>query len=208
MSIEQGTETWKAARLGRATASRISDVIAKAKSGGYRATRNAYKAELVFERWYGRPFEHFQSAAMKRGTELEPQAKLAYACLHDIELTRAGFIEHPTIPMSGATSDYLVGKDGLVEFKCPLPHTHLETLLTETVPTEYIVQCQYQMACDPTRKWCDYTSFCPEAPVRGQLFTKRIERDNELIGRLEAEVVQFLREVETDMAVLKRKGLL
>ena len=50
--IEQGSPEWFAARLGKVTASRVADVIAKTKTG-WGASRTNYAAELVAERLTG-----------------------------------------------------------------------------------------------------------------------------------------------------------
>ena len=47
--IEQGTSLWFAQRLGKATASRVADIIAKTKSGPS-ASRENYATQLVLER--------------------------------------------------------------------------------------------------------------------------------------------------------------
>ena len=72
--MEQRTEEWFAARLGRVTASRIADVVAKTKTG-YGAGRANYMAELVCERLTGQRAEGFTSKAMQHGTDTEPRAR-------------------------------------------------------------------------------------------------------------------------------------
>ena len=49
MSEEQGTESWFADRLGKVTASRLADVLAKTTTG-YSASRTNYMTQLVLER--------------------------------------------------------------------------------------------------------------------------------------------------------------
>lgn len=190
----QRTDEWRAARLGKATASRISDIVTKARSGGYGASRATYMGELIAERLTGRPTEGFETAAIRWGTETEPQARAAYEFFRDASVTEVGFIDHPRITMSGASPDGLVADDGLVEIKAPLTKTHIETLLSQTVPKDYALQMQWQMACTD-RAWCDYVSFDPRMPEHLQLFVKRLPRDGALIATLEAEVETFLREV-------------
>ena len=51
--MEQYSDEWFAARIGKVTASRICDVIAKTKSGPS-ASRGNYLAELVSERLTGK----------------------------------------------------------------------------------------------------------------------------------------------------------
>ncbi|MCC7463319.1 MAG: YqaJ viral recombinase family protein [Gammaproteobacteria bacterium] len=191
--LEQGTEAWRNVRLGKVTASRVSDVIARTKTG-YGASRATYMGELIAERLTGRPTEGFESAAIRWGTETEPQARAAYEFLRDATVTEVGFIEHPRIAMSGASPDGLVGEDGLVEIKCPLTKTHIDTLLSQAIPKDYTTQVQWQMACTG-RAWCDYVSFDPRMPAHLQLFVMRVARDAALIETLEAEVETFLREV-------------
>jgi hypothetical protein len=69
--MDQKTHEWYAARLGKVTASRVADVLAKTKSG-YSASRQNYMAQLICERLTDTPTESFSSAAMQRGVELEP----------------------------------------------------------------------------------------------------------------------------------------
>jgi putative phage-type endonuclease len=200
--IEQRTDEWKRARLGKVTASRVADVIAKTRTG-WGASRDNYAAELIAERLTGVAQETYQSAAMLHGTECEPQARAAYCFYRDVNVIEVGFVEHLTIEMCGASPDGLAGDDGLVEIKCPNTSTHIDTLLTHTVPTKYITQMQFQMACTE-RKWCDFVSFDPRMPEHMRLFVKRIERDDVVIATLEREVITFLSEVETRLLGLEK----
>jgi len=191
--IEQGTPEWLAQRLGKATASRIADVIAKTKTG-YSTSRANYVAELVCERLTGAGAERFTNAAMAWGTEKEPEAKAAYEFMLNVDVAPAGFVDHPKIPMSGASPDGYVGDLGLIEIKCPNTATHIETLLSGKVPDKYVVQMFWQMLCT-NRQWCDYVSFDPRLPPHLQLFIKRIHRDEKRMGEIEQEVEAFLAEV-------------
>ena len=110
-------------------------------------------------------------------------------------------ITHPRIEMSGASPDGLVGDDGLVEIKCPKTATHIETLLSKTVPGKYNIQMQWQMACTD-RSWCDFVSFDPRMPEGLQMFLKRVPRDDAIIKTLEDEIVRFLKEVDSKLEQL------
>jgi len=158
--IEQRTETWFRQRAGKVTASRLADVIAKTKSGPS-ASRQNYLADLVAERLTGTTANGYQNADMARGTELEPEARSAYAFISGVDVIEVGFVRHPTIIMSGASPDGYAGDDGLVEIKCPKTATHIDHLLTQAIPDKYIVQMQWQMACTG-RKWCDFVSYDPQ----------------------------------------------
>lgn len=201
--MEQRSTEWFAARCGRVTASRVADVIAKTKSG-YSTSRANYAAQLVCERLTGNVSESYQNEAMRWGTEKEPEARNLYAFMHDADVEEVGFIIHPKIPMSGASPDGLVGSDGLVEIKCPITATHIEVLQTGCIPSKYLTQMYWQMACTG-RQWCDFVSFDPRMPETMQLFVQRVERDNEVINKLELEVVSFIADVSRTVNFLKAR---
>ena len=206
--MEQRTEEWFSARLGKVTASRVADVIAKTKSG-YSASRDNYMAQLICERLTGQQGESFTNAAMQWGTETEPLARSAYEAYADIMVEELGFVPHPKIEQSGASPDGLVGLFGMLEIKCPNTATHIDTLLTQSVPTKYITQMQWQMRCC-VRQWCDYVSFDPRLSQDLQLFVKRVEFDASYVAMLEEEVNLFLKELDnkiTKLTNLKAKNV-
>lgn len=201
--MDQGSAEWIEARLGRVTASRVADVIARTKTGPS-ASRANYLAELVAERLTGARGETFSSAAMQWGTDNEAEARLAYEFRTDASVEQVGFIPHPSIEMSGASPDGLVGADGLVEIKCPNTATHIETLLTGSIPGKYETQMLWQMACTG-RAWCDFASFDPRLPEEMRLFVKRFARDDARIAEMEEAVREFLFELDTTVRRLSER---
>ena len=199
--IEQRTEEWFKARLGKVTASAISNVIAKTKTG-VSASRETYSTQLTLERLTGKQTEFYSNAAMEWGTATEPQARQAYEIYREVFVDEVGFITHPRIEMAGASPDGLVGEDGLVEIKCPESKTQMDTLLNQSVPTKYMPQMQWQMACTG-RKWCDFVSFDPRMPENLQIFVQRVERNDLYIKMLEEEVTTFLAEIDQKIEILR-----
>jgi putative phage-type endonuclease len=200
--IVQGNPEWRALRCGKVTASRVSDLIAKTKTG-FAASRANLMADLIAERLTGVPIDGYTNSAMQWGTDTEPQARAAYEFYTDATVELAGFVPHPTIAMAGASPDGYVGSDGLVEIKCPQCATHIETLLGQAVPSKYVTQMQFQMATTG-RAWCDHVSFDPRMPPSMQLFVKRVHRDAKMIEELEAAVRDFLAELDQKIASLTR----
>lgn len=198
--MEQRTDEWFAARAGKVTASRIADVMAKTAKG-WGASRGDYLSQLVRERLLGACEPGFTNAAMQWGTDQEPNARDCYAFTNDVTVQEVGFLSHPTITMAGASPDGLVGDDGMVEIKCPNPATHQATLLGGPIADKYVKQMQFQMAC-AGRQWCDFVSYDPRWPVEMQLHVTRVARDDTLIAAIEAAIVNFLAEVERDVAAL------
>lgn len=203
LSVQQGTDEWKKLRLGKVTASRVSDVMSKIKSGESAGRRN-YKMDLVVERLTGLPTSSFTSPAMAWGTETEPLARMAYEVHSGSFVNQVAFCNHPTIEWFGCSPDGLVG-DGLMEIKCPNTANHIDYLLAGVPPAKYIPQMQTQMACTGA-KWCDFVSFDPRLPPELQLFVVRLNRDESYIQEIEAEVKQFLEEVKQIYTQLKERS--
>lgn len=199
--LVQGSEEWFAVRCGKVTASKIADLTAKTKSG-WSASRTNYMAQLIAERLTGVVAETYTNAAMEWGTNTEPEARTAYEFLRDTDVTEIGFVDHPSIDMSGCSPDGLVSDDGLVEIKCPNTATHIDTLLGNAVPGKYVKQMMWQMACTG-RQWCDFVSYDPRMPEEMRLFVRRVERDDEAIKALESDVRDFIGEMERKIADLQ-----
>lgn len=192
--IEQGTAAWHELRLGRVTASRISDVMAKGKNGEAVA-RAKYMGELIAERLTREPTQHVNTPAMQWGTDTEPMARAAYEFLRDVDVEQVGFVVHPDIIDSGASPDGFVGEDGLIEIKCPNTHTHIDTLITGKIDPKYVKQMQWQMECTG-REWCDFISFDPRLPAKHQLHVRRVERDRDAGSEMRREVMRFLSDMQ------------
>ncbi len=182
----------------------MSDIIAKTKSGPS-ALRENYLSELVAERLTGVPIEStYKSASMERGSVMEENARAAYEFRGGEEVTLVGFIPHPTLQWSGASPDGLVGKYGVVEFKCPELRTHVDFLLGGSIPKNYRCQMQWEMEC-ANKRWCDFGSYNPNLPPEMRLHIRRIEYGGEEIEELRREVPIILREVENKLEELRSR---
>jgi len=198
--VDQGSAEWFSMRLGKVTASRIADVMAKTKTGPS-ASRNNYLMELLCQRLTGRRDDGFTSAAMQRGIDLEPLARAAYEISCDVMVQEASFVIHPQVDQLGASPDGLVGSDGLIEIKCPNTAQHIACIQSGLHDPKYYPQMQCQMACTG-RDWCDFVSFDDRLPEPLQLFVCRVERSEAFIGAIMADVLAFLAELaelEKDM---------
>lgn len=203
-TTEQRSAEWFQARLGKATASRFKDVLAKLRNGTESASRKNYRAQLVIERLTGQQAERFTSQAMIWGTETEDLARLAYTLATTNLVEEVGFIQHPSL-QAGASPDGLVGLDGQIEIKCRLTAGHIETLRSGHMPPEHLPQVQGQLWITG-RKWCDFVSYEPTLPENARLFIERIERDDEYIANLEAELVKFLEDVDSETEFVSNYG--
>jgi len=194
LRIEQHSAEWFQERLGRVTASRVSDALSLLKNGSSSQAREKYKMELVTEIITGSPVEHYVSPAMDWGVSNEPLARTAYEMETDADCERIGLVIHPEINRAAASPDGLVGDDGLVEIKCPTTMTHLSYLRDGIAPDQYIHQMMWQMACTG-RKWCDFFSYDLRLPEDFRTFRIRVHRDDSFIGQMEKGVEQFIVEL-------------
>jgi hypothetical protein len=190
-----------AARLGKLTASRIADATAKIAKG-WGASRANYMAELIAERLTGVQADRFVSKEMLHGIVTEPDAIAAYEYWNDVDVDPMGFVDHPTIPMSGASPDGGILDAGLVEFKCPNTSTHIDFLLSDEIDLKYRKQMQWQMACTG-RAYCDFGSFDPRMPEELQLRVRRVMRDDKMIAELEADARTFLADLDAKERALR-----
>ena len=202
--MEQRTPEWFQKRLGKVTASRIADVMARTKTGPG-ASRANYLAQLVTERLTGTPTESYKSPAMDWGIEQEAAARAAYSARMGVLVDEVDFVDHPILE-AGASPDGLVGEDGLIEIKCPNTATMLEYIEDRAIPQKYRLQMQWQLAVTG-RKWCDFVAYVPRLPEHLQLLVIREPRNEGLIGEIMAEVIRFLNEVRTKVDSLKELRL-
>lgn len=201
----QRTPEWYQARCGRATASRIADVIGKLKGGGWAAPRAKYMNQIVAERLSGKPQDMRKVRSMEERSDLEPEARAAYSFYTDYAVDLVGFIPHPSIEYAGCSPDGLVRSDGQVEIKVLDAANHIKLHEGDTSPVlDYAAQMAFQLACTG-RKWCDFVAYCPIMPEELKLFIQRIPRDEEVIRLIETEVRSFLAEVESRLAPLYAK---
>ena len=200
ITAEQRSDEWFSARLGRATASRFTDIMARTRSG-YSASRKNYAAELTAEILTGMRPELFTTTAMQWGIDNEPLARLQYELETGNEVEETGFWQHEDIG-AGASPDGLIGKDGLIEIKCSNTATHIETLRTKEVPYQYVAQVQGQLWITE-RKWCDFVTFDPRLPENAQMFIVRVNRDDDYINKLWEEIATFMSEVEKQVMFVK-----
>ena len=203
VDCEQGSETWFAHRLGKASASRMADITALTKTG-YGASRANYMAELVAQRLTGVYAESYSNAAMQWGSDHETEARALYEFMKNTPVSLVGLALHDTIPNACASPDGLISEYGLIEIKCPNTATHIATLLGAEIPGKYLKQMQWQMACTG-RKWCDFVSYDPRMPPEMQLHIQRVHRSEDDITALALATELFLSEVDKTVAALRAK---
>ena len=205
--IEQGTEAWFKLKLGKISASHINDIMAVDKSGKPRASRKNYVAKLALERITGkRAPDRYQSQAMLDGIDREKFAVGLHEVVRKSMVIPVAFVDHPSLPMTGASPDGLIGDDGLIEAKCPEPAQHLAFIRTGKIDTEYLLQMQWQMECTG-RWWCDFMSYNPNFPENARAWIFRVERDDAEIRGITKEVMVAEQEIQDAVDLVSKYEL-
>ena len=199
----QGSPEWLAARRAVITGSRFKDARAyktltkAAKDAG--KTRGeasekllGYAKDVARELVGGTVPSIFANAAMRTGTEEEPRARFAYEIETGNAVIEAGFITTDDRRF-GISVDGLVGDDGLIEIKTMVSSNTLFEAVVDGDHSEYIDQCNGAMWL-LGRKWIDLVLWVPDLVDAGHkgLHIVRIERDDDVINALEADLMQFL----------------
>ena len=184
----QGSEEWFEARLGMVTASNFGKVLAK----GQGKTRSLYMYKLVAERLTGLREEGYHDKNMDNGQVVEDEARAYYETAYDCKVDQVGFVKRDD--WIGGSPDGLIGTDGIIEIKCPLSSTHIANILSNKMPSEYRAQVQ-GLLWVTERQWCDFVSYDPRMVAR-PMQVVCVERDNDYIVNLAAQVSVFVKELK------------
>ncbi len=183
----QGSDEWIQVRLGKVTASKFSDVMAK----GAGKTRKTYMIQLATEIMEQIPVVSYFDKNMEAGQEKETAARRYYEMITDCPVKEVGFVQLDD--NVGASPDGLIGTDGGVEIKCPTGKVYTEYLLNDVFPTPYKAQVQGNLMVTD-REWWDFMAYRPENTKRPH-FIKRIFRDEDYIKEMKIQIIMFVTEL-------------
>lgn len=185
----QGSPEWHQARAGLPTSSRFDMLITTACQPSKQRQKYLYK--LAGEKISKLPEDTYQSEAMKRGVELEAEARRVYETMTGNTVTEVGLCLSDC-ERYGASPDGTIGDEGLLEIKCPMISTHVRYLLEGQLPTEYYQQTQGQLLVT-RRRWVDFMSYSPG--IKPLII--RVTADSRFQEALVSELRLFCRELES-----------
>ncbi len=191
----QGSAQWFNDRIGKLTASSMGAAMAYLKNGNEAKERKDLKIAILAERMTDIIREVYVTPAMQHGIDTEPAAKLAYEEATGNKVMPAPFVPHPSIENFGASPDGLIGREGLLECKCPTSTKFIAWKLAGVVPEEHKPQLLAQLACT-RRQWVDFCAYDPRMPEGKRLFIRRFEPSQDEIQAVEQEAEKFLDEVD------------
>jgi len=177
---DQYDETWWRVRRGVPTASCADKVLTS--QGKPSKQQDKYIFDLIADSCDASPDVSigYQSAAMARGLEMEPEARKYYEFARGVTVTEVGFCITDD-GRFGCSPDGLVESCGGVEIKCPSKSTQIDYLLADRVPTKYIPQVHWSMAVTG-RSWWDFLSYSDGLPkllirVVASDYTKKMKNE-------------------------------
>lgn len=201
IDCQQGTPEWFSARLGLPTASEFDKILTP--TGKPSTQWEAYANRLLAEMLVGKPVDSFEGNGWtERGNELEPEAAKFYEFTNEIETLTVGFVTNDE-GTYGCSPDRLVGNDGLLELKCPAPHTHIQYLLDKKIDQKYYPQVQGQLLVTG-RAWVDLVSYHPEMPP----VVIRVPRDETFIMALDDALKDFTHKLQAKRKRMVELGYL
>jgi len=189
LDVIQGTDEWSAARCGMLSASNFDKVVTT--TGEPSKQRQKYLYQLVGERIVGARECAYENESMRRGRELESEARTLYELLTDMPVQEVGLCYPDERKLVCCSPDGLVGEDGGLEIKCPSLPTHIEYVIGGKLPTEYIQQVQGNLYVTG-RKWWSFMSYYPGIKP----LIVRVERDEAFIAKLKDALEQCCSELE------------
>ena len=184
-----------------------SDAVVRAIDAGFELVWGSralsYAMDVAREIVGGKVPSTFVNAYMKAGTFEEPAGRMAYEVRTRTIVDEVGFYCTDDRAF-GCSVDGLVGNDGLIEIKTMVSSTTLFTALGGDI-SEYIDQCNFALWL-LGRKWCDLVLWAPDLESIGRQITiVRIDRDEEAIAALEADMLAFQAIVNRYVEILQPK---
>lgn len=187
-----------------------SEIITRALDGevigDFSDAAKDYAFRLAVERIAGLPLdEGFETFAMRRGHELEPEARMEHEMQTGLLVERAGFVLTDD-RLFGGSADGLIEDDGGSEYKCLISPEELRKVLIDNDFSKYVDQVQGCMWLTG-RKWWDFCLYCPALrSINRQLWRQRVERDDNYIESLEADLMQFAELVAANEQILRQEA--
>jgi hypothetical protein len=181
--VAQYSETYDRLKLGIPTSSHFHKIITP--QGKPSKQWREYACVLIAERILQQKIEFYNSPAMERGLIVEAEAADWYEFDHDVTVQRIGFITDDEHTM-GCSPDRLVGDDGLLEIKAPLPQTQVGYWISGELSERFRPQLQGQLYITQ-RSWVDILCWHDVLPK----LVMRVEPDEKFIKALDREIRVF-----------------
>jgi len=208
--IEAGKSRSEAAALAGyrnpPTAQAVEIALDGGTPGDFSDAAKRYARTLALESIGAEFPDQYETWAMRRGRELEPEARQMHEMALSIEtgaldqiIKPAGFVTTPD-GRFGASADGLIDSDpdgpGGAEYKCFIDPDKVWSIIMDDDWSDLTDQVQGGLWITG-RRWWDMCLYCPGLTAAGLAFTrKRVYRDDDYIDALERDLMRFSRLVD------------
>jgi hypothetical protein len=191
----QGSDEWLAARCGLLTASEMHYVITPTLKIAANDKTRAHVYEIAAQRLTQYVEPQYIGDDMLRGKEDELYAVMAYEGSFGVTDACGFMVRDFGDVRIGYSPDRTVGRNGLIECKSRRQKFQVQTLATQEVPTEHVMQCQTGLLVSG-RDWLDFVSYCGGMPMT----VIRVEPDPAIQDAILAAARAFEAQVQEVMA--------
>jgi len=169
--IIQGTQDWHEARWAKIGGSSASGLFIKS---------DTLTMDVLAE--YTEQFQltdGYQSSAMERGNELEPEARYELELYTGLKFIDCGWIQSVDNPLLGISPDGITEDETIhCEIKCPSAKKHIQTCLSDEIPLEHIPQLVHYFTVNSKCEKVYFVSYRPESIK--PLFVKFLTLDSKV----------------------------
>lgn len=211
INVEQGSPEWLNARAGVVTASMFEVARDKLKSGSRKGqpTKIAenYAFQLAVERVSNEPLDgsKFENWAMRRGRELEPEARAKHTERTGLHVTEVGLVLTDD-SLFGASADGFIGDDIGCEYKCYTAPEKLRSIILNEDFSDVMAQIQGGLWITGRKTW-HFCLYCPAlSPIGKDFVVHEVNRDEDYISELEADLLEFNALIDVYGRELKNSG--
>jgi len=182
--MEQRSEEWIAEKLGKITGTRAAYLMGSPLA--QKTLMSLLISEIAMAQRKASPL----TQAMKRGIDMENEAREYYEITHKTAVKETAYIEHPKYSTCGCSPDGLVGENGGIEIKCLLPENHVRVFMIDDIDKKYAWQIKWNLFCTGREYW-DYFGYCSDLPGELAYYEKRFYAKDIDFEEIEKKLLKF-----------------
>lgn len=205
IDCEQRTEDWFLARKGNLTASQFGDWLTKTGKVAEKAKLTAAAKCLAELAGYPDP-PPFETDDMRRGVELEPEARDAFQLHTGLTVDEIGFAKSKHGYFGCSPDGLILSTAAGLEIKCPRPSKLIQYIENNELPDEYKPQVHGSMAVTGAREW-HFFAYYPGFPflhviVHRDTYTEQMLEGLKSYSKYFAQLAEKMENLKQNQAAL------
>ena len=193
VDMEQKSLEWLKARHGNVTGTSLGNAL------GTRVNQKTLMYSLIADRMTEVQMNELSTPAVDRGNELEPFAIRATSHEMALDFEETGLLLNDKYPRFSISPDGIFEEDGVItggiETKCPNSKKHVQYLIRNEIPKEYLHQVKAPFIMSDDVTFWVFASF-DDRNYERPLFVKTVTRDDfDDIDECREKLLKFLDEV-------------